>query len=134
MRPHLSKEAIKALSEKHSLRAERVYALLLGMFLAALLTTNVITSKYFTIFGFPLTAGSLTYPFTFMLVDIISELYGKSKAKLAVWIGFIGSSFMTIGLTLASLTHIHPESPVSQGAFQSVFGFAPGILLGSMAA
>ena len=74
--------------------AEKVYLLLLSIFITMLLLTNVITAKYFQCGQVVLTAGALTYPFTFSLLDIISELYSRPRAQIVVWLGFVGSVCM----------------------------------------
>ncbi len=120
--------------EERPQHAERVYVLLVSAFVGVLLITNVITAKYFRLGHIVLTAGALTYPFTFSLLDIISELYDKKRAVLAIWMGLIVSIFMTAVIQLASFTPAYAYSPVSQEVFQLVFGFTPGIVVGSMVA
>lgn len=115
-------------------RSDYVYILLVGCFLAALLITNVITAKYFTVLGVSLTAGSITYPFTFFFLDIIAEIFGHRRAVLAVWLGFFVSVFAVIVIKIAYFLPIYAQSPITQGVFEKVFGFMPGIVLGSMVA
>jgi len=114
--------------------SERMYVILVGLFLGVLLLTNIITSKYIIIGHLTLTAGAITYPFTFSLLDIISEVYGKNKAKMVIWMGLLASLFMTFITYLANIIPIYEHSPVPQSAFRLVFGFTPGIVLGSMVA
>ncbi|MCG8341045.1 MAG: queuosine precursor transporter [Cytophagales bacterium] len=125
---------VESFREQTPSRAESVYVLLVSTFLAILLITNLITAKYFVIGTILLTAGAITYPFTFLLNDIITEVYGKRKAKLAVWLGLMASIFMVVILQIANGVPIYEGSPVEQRTFQSVFSFTPGIVLGSMVA
>lgn len=122
------------LKETHAAKAERIFLLLLCTFVAVLLLTNVIVTKHFRLGKFVLTAGAITYPFTFSLLDIISELYGPQKAKLAVWMGLTGSLFMTAVLQLVMRLPSYAQAPVDHVTFQALFGFTPGIVLGSMIA
>lgn len=122
------------LKQTYSVKAERIFLLLLCIFVAVLLLTNIIVTKHFNLGGFVLTAGAITYPFTFSLLDIISELYGPKKAKLAVWMGLIGSLFMTAVLQLVMRLPSYAKAPVDHATFQLLFGFTPGIVLGSMVA
>ncbi len=111
------------------------FALLVGLFVAALLLTNVVTVKYFSAGGgLILTAGALIYPFTFSLIDIITELYGPQKAARTVWVGLVTSIFMMVVVQIASWVPASAHSPVDQATFKLVFGFTPGIVIGSMAA
>jgi len=108
---------------------------LISLFIGALLITNVITSKYLQIANFTFTAGALSYPFTFSILDIIIELYGKEKAKHVVWLGFFASLLMTSIIFIAQKVPIDEvHSPITQNNFELVFGFMPGIVLGSMTA
>ncbi len=107
---------------------------LASVFVAVLLLTNVITVKYFRLGRWVLTAGALTYPFTFTVLDIISELYGPRRARWVVWAGFVASLFMTAVVYVVGRMPVHPQSPMSQEAFQCLFGFTPGIVIGSMVA
>ncbi len=112
----------------------QTYILLVSIFLGVLLITNVITAKYIRLGRFTLTAGAISYPFTFTLVDIIAEIYGAQRAKIAVWLGLLASLLMSWGVKIASLMPIYSHSLVSQDAFQLIFGFTPGILLASVLA
>ncbi len=113
---------------------ESLYIWFLTLFWVVLLLTNVVVVKCFSISTYPLTVGILTYPFTFVFTDIISELYGKTKAQYAIWGGFIASGGMFGVLILASSLPIYQNSPVHQQPFCQVFSLAPGMILASMTA
>lgn len=123
-----------SLKATHSVKLERIFLLFVCTFVAVLLLTNVIVTKHFNLGPFVLTAGAITYPFTFSLLDIISEIYGPHKARIAVWMGLIGSLFMTVVLQLVMRLPPYVEAPVDHATFQLLFGFTPGIVLGSMTA
>ena len=78
----------------------KIYSLLMAVFCVMLVLSNIIGTKIFVLFGdslpnglfgFPLalTAGIITYPITFLVTDITSEIFGKQKANLLVIYGFI---------------------------------------------
>lgn len=115
-------------------RADRVYLLLAGIFLGALVMTNAIAGKFFVLFGQPLSCGIIAYPVTFLATDLISELYGERRATLVVKVGFVVSVFVTLVVWLAGQAPIFVQSPVSSEAFNQVFGLLPGIVFGSMIA
>ena len=74
---------------------DQLYLVLAGVFIASLVTCNLIANKFVTVdLGFKVfivSAGILPYPFTFLVTDLISELYGQKKANLVVFAGFISS-------------------------------------------
>lgn len=120
--------------------AERVYLLLAGLFLGALVLTNVIAGKFFslripfTAIDLQLSCGVIAYPVTFLVTDLISELYGKKRADVVVKVGFAVSVFVLVILLIAQASPVSPISYVPQETFNAVFGIAPGIIFGSMIA
>ena len=83
---------------KYNRRREVVFLVLAGMFLGTLAMLNILgVSRFidlsFQIFGlqvpFIIFVGVLPYPVTFLCTDLISELYGKKRANLVVWIGLM---------------------------------------------
>jgi len=115
-------------------RAERLYRILAGIFLGALVMTNAIAGKFFILFGQELSCGIIAYPVTFLVTDLISELYGRKRANLVVQVGFVVSIFVTLVVWIANQTPIYDQSPVTEEAFNMVFGLLPGIVFGSMVA
>ena len=117
---------------------EKIYLVLTGLFLSAFLVTNIIAAKYFDIelFGLPLiySVGIFPYPITFLITDIISEVYGKRRANFVVVVGFIVSVFSVLIIYVGRLAPIWEDSPLSQSSYDAVFQFAPRILLASMVA
>ena len=78
--------------------------------------------------------GVIAYPFTFLATDLISELFGRKKAQMVVWIGFFMNMFM---LLLMSINHWLPDaSGVSGGTslFEGVYEFMIKNTIASMIA
>lgn len=115
-------------------RSERLYLLLCGLFLGGLVVTNLIAGKFFTFFGTTLSCGVIAYPVTFLATDLISEVWGKTRANALVLVGFAVSIFVVVIVMIAGAAPIDPASPVSQDTFSKVFTFAPAIVLASMTA
>lgn len=141
---------------------ERVYLLLAASFAVLLVLTNIIGMKLFeaplygftstVLFfiprdanGFALTTGILTYPLTFLVTDIVSEIYGKRRADFMVLLGFLMSLLMLAVTQLAMRVPPHPYwVPVDgafyetvqgyQHAYRSVFSLNGVLLFGSMLA
>ncbi len=85
---------------------EQFYLVLSGIFIASLVTCNLIANKFVTVdLGFRVfivSAGILPYPLTFLVTDLISELYGQKKANQVVLSGFIASLFVLLFLWLGA--------------------------------
>ncbi|MEM8498369.1 MAG: queuosine precursor transporter [Pseudomonadota bacterium] len=91
-------------------RRERVYIVLAGFFLSAMTLLNVIGITRFVDLG-PMTVavGVLPYPLTFLCTDLISELYGRSRANFLVTVGLVLNLFILGVLTIANLL---PAAPI----------------------
>lgn len=114
--------------------AERIFMLLVSIFITALITTNLIAGKLIILFGWTLPVSVFVYPFTFILVDIIAELYSSKQAKLMILSGFIVSILTTSLVWIAHRLPVDPNSPIDQVAFTQTLGFLPGIVISSLVA
>ena len=78
-------------------QAEVLFLILASIFIASLVACNLIFQKFFVLdLHFTiivLSVGILPYPITFLVTDIISEIYGKEKANNLVLSGFFASIF-----------------------------------------
>lgn len=109
------------------------------MFIAALVASNLIFQKFFYWnpfgwFRFELSVGILPYPITFLITDIISEIYGKKKANQVVIAGIFASFFSMIIILIANYTPAISNSPIDNFTFSKVFGLSPIAVLASMLA
>lgn len=115
-----------------------LYLLLGGLFITALITCNLIANKFVTVdLGFKvftISAGVLPYPITFLLTDILSEIYGRKKTNAIVYTGFFASLFVLFMLYLGSVFPSIEESPVSNEYYNTVFQNSWRVILASMVA
>lgn len=73
----------------------RVFVVLSALFFAAMTLLNVVGLTRFVQIGpLALAVGVLPYPLTFLVTDLISELYGKSRANFVVWVGLALNVFI----------------------------------------
>lgn len=124
--------------------ARKLYLYLAALFITSLVVSNLIFQKFFywypfdwEVFGFrlfELSVGILPYPITFLITDIISEIFGKKSANQVVVAG-IFASFFSIGILLISgEVPAIPTSPVDDATFHKVFAMSPLAVLASMIA
>ena len=118
--------------------AIHLYLILTALFVAALVTCNLIANKFITIdLGFKefvISAGVLPYPLTFLITDILSELYGRKKTNLVVLSGFVASILVLVILQLGKIFPAIGESPVSDGIYNQVFANSWRVISASMVA
>ena len=117
---------------------DRFYILLAGIFIASLVTCNLIANKFVTVnLGFKvfiISAGILPYPLTFLVTDLISEIYGQKKANLVVFSGFVASIFVLLFLWLGAQFNSIPNSIVDDLTYNAVFQNAWRLITASMVA
>ncbi len=115
-----------------------LYAIVVAVFCGLLLISNVAATKLITVAeNVPLLqtistdGGALLFPLTYILGDVLAEVYGLRQARRAIWVGF--------GLAaLASVTFLAvgaaPPGPgyENQDAFLAVLGFVPRIVVASL--
>ncbi|MFO1053567.1 MAG: queuosine precursor transporter [Planctomycetota bacterium] len=114
------------------------FLVLTGLFLAALVSCNLIANKFVSIdLGFKtftVSAGILPYPVTFLATDILSEMYGKRRANQVVGAGFFASVFVLLVLWLGNQFPAIPGSPVSDETYRAAFQNAWRVMAASMVA
>ena len=117
---------------------DRFYLILVAIFIASLVTCNLIANKFVTVdLGFKVfivSAGILPYPLTFLVTDILSELYGQKKTNLVVFTGFIASLFVLAFLWLGGQFNAIPGSIVDNNTYNIVFQNAWRLIAASMIA
>ena len=129
--------------EKRNLAA-KIYLYLAALFITSLVVSNLIFQKFFywypfdgRIFGsrlFELSVGILPYPITFLITDLISEIYGKIAANRVVTAGIFASFFSMGILLIADYVPAMESSPVDNATFTQVFSLSPLAVLASMIA
>ncbi len=125
--------------------AYQIYLFLGALFITSLVVSNLIFQKFFywnpfgdvTVFGvslFEISVGVLPYPITFLITDLISEIFGRKKANQIVTAG-IFASFFSMGLILlADAVPAIESSPLDDKVFSRVFALSPIAVLASMLA
>lgn len=85
-------------------RRERVFMILAGFFICSMTLLNVVGITRFIQLGpMALAVGVLPYPLTFLCTDLISELYGRSRANFLVAIGFVLNFFILACMYVGNL-------------------------------
>ena len=115
-------------------RKQAAYMWLCGLFVAALITADLIGGKLFVVFGHHLSAGMLAFPLTFLLTDVINEFYGAKATRRVTYIGLFAAIFALGIIWIAMKAPTSPESPLSNEEFQKVFGWSIRLYFASLTA
>jgi uncharacterized integral membrane protein (TIGR00697 family) len=108
--------------------------MLMGIvFCICLVAANILETKVFKVWGpISLTCGFIVFPVSYILNDVIAEVWGYRKARLIIWVGFAMNFFvMAVGGIACILPPIDPEA---DKAFKQVFTFAPQVVVASLIA
>ncbi|NRA91204.1 MAG: queuosine precursor transporter [Psychroserpens sp.] len=126
------------------LLAQKIYLFLAALFITSLVVSNLIFQKFFywypfemEVFGaklFEISVGLLPYPLTFLITDLISEIYGKKRANQVVVAGIFASVFSLLIILVSDQVPAIPDSPVTDETFQLVFGNSAIAVFASMSA
>ena len=142
------------MSTKPKSQELQLFIILSSVFIASLVSCNLIFQKFFSIdiwlpfignYKFEQSVGLLAYPVTFLVTDIISEIYGQKRANQVVASGLIASIFMLILVTVSDSVnsapfgtgHIEVFNPASEkieNIFHIVFGLSGAAVFASMVA
>ena len=99
----------------------------------AAIVANVQVVKLVEFFGITATLGNIVYASSFLVTDILSEIYGKKEAKRAVYIGLFSLVAMTVLMNLA-LNFVPAGDDFAQESLATIFGFMPRIAGASLLA
>jgi uncharacterized integral membrane protein (TIGR00697 family) len=124
--------------------AQKLYLYLAALFITSLVVSNLIFQKFFYWYPFDweildnalfeLSVGILPYPITFLVTDLISEIYGRRAANRVVIAGIFASFFSMGILLVAGVVPALPNSPIDDATFTKVFALSPIAVLASMMA
>ena len=112
----------------------RYFDYVMAAFVAILLLSNLIgAAKLATVWGFTFGAGILFFPVSYVLGDVLTEVYGYANARRCVWTGFVALLFM------AFMSYVVVAMPPADGwggqaAYENVFGSTWRIVAASVLA
>ena len=112
----------------------RYFDYVMAAFVAILLLSNLIgAAKLSTVAGFTFGAGILFFPVSYVIGDVLTEVYGYANARRCIWAGFGAMVFMAF---MSWVVVAMPPAAVwdGQAAYESVFGQVPRIVIASMLA
>ena len=109
-----------------------IYPVLVTLFCCLLLLSNIAATKGIKIGPFLTDGGAVLFPLTYVIGDVLAEVYGLKATRRAIWLGFGMSLLAAVTFILVSLA---PPAPgyENQAAFEAVLGVVPRILFASVA-
>jgi queuosine precursor transporter len=120
-------------------RRFRYFDFVMAAFVTILLLSNVLGAGKVAVIDlpgigtWPFGAGILFFPVSYVIGDVLTEVYGYARARRCIWAGFAALLFMAF---MSAVVVALPPSPDWQGqaAYEAVFGQVPRIVLASIVA
>ncbi|MFZ2487766.1 MAG: queuosine precursor transporter [Anaerolineae bacterium] len=109
------------------------FLLVTVIFVTSLITANIAAVKLIDIRGLILDAGVITFPVSYIVGDVLTEVYGYQRARQVIWLGFLCNLLAVAALWLAGLL---PAAPFwdGQAAYDRILGYTPRLLAASFVA
>jgi uncharacterized integral membrane protein (TIGR00697 family) len=120
-------------------RRFRYFDFVMAAFVAILLLSNVIGAGKIASVNlpghgsWPFGAGILFFPLSYVIGDVLTEVYGFARARRCIWAGFVALIFMAIMSWIVVALPAH-SSWHGQEAYEAIFGQVPRIVLASIIA
>jgi len=115
------------------MRVSYRFVIVTTLFVTCLITSNIIIAKQISIGGIVLPAAIVIFPLSYIIGDVLTEVYGYQQARRVIWLGFLCNLIAVVAIWLGKIL---PPAPVfdGQSAYERILGSTPRFLLASFAA
>ena len=109
------------------------FVVVAALFVTCLVVSNIIAVKLIAVGGLVLTAAITIFPVSYILGDVLTEVYGFRAARRVIWLGF-GCNLVAVAAIMAG--DALPAAPfwAHEAAYETILGYAPRLLLASFLA
>jgi hypothetical protein len=106
---------------------------IVALFVTCLLTANITAVKLVTIFGFLVPAGIVIFPLSYIIGDVLTEVYGYRQARRVIWLGFGCNVIAVLAIWVGQML---PAASFwdGQAAYERILGYTPRLLVASFLA
>ena len=118
---------------KNQMNNHTALMIVTALFVTSYLVSNVMAVKVISLFGlFYFDAGTIVFPFAYMLGDVLTEIWGYRTARKVIWLTFICNIIMVvctqIGVWLPSPDYLDETA----NAYNHIFSYVPRIVVASL--
>lgn len=108
-------------------------AVMIGLFAAGLVVSNIIAVKAVSVGPLVLPAATVVFPVTYIIGDVVTEVYGYRTSRRMIWAGFLGNLLAVMAILAGAAL---PPAPFWSGqeAYRQILGMSPRVLLASLTA
>lgn len=104
-----------------------------AIFVTCLIVSNIIAVKLISVFGMLLPAAIIIFPLSYILGDVLTEVYGYGQARRVIWLGFFCNLIVVVAIWLGQML---PGASFwdGQAAYERILGYTPRLLVASFLA
>lgn len=109
------------------------FLMIVTVFITCLITANIVAVKLVSIAGFIVPAGIVIFPISYIVGDVLTEVYGYKRARRVIWLGFACNLLAVIGIIIGQAL---PAASFwdAQAAYDRILGYTPRLLIASFVA
>ena len=115
------------------MRVSHRFVIVVALFVTNLIAANIMAVKLVNISGLTLPAAIIIFPLSYIIGDVLTEVYGYKMARRVIWLGFLCNLIVVIAFWIGKLL---PSASIWEGqeAYEIILGFTPRLLIGSFIA
>lgn len=109
------------------------FVIVVAIFITCLISSNIVAVKIADIFGRFVPAAIIIFPISYIIGDILTEVYGYDRAKQVIWLGFFCNALAVLAFWIGGLI---PAAPFweNQDSYEVILGSTPRLLFASFVA
>jgi queuosine precursor transporter len=109
------------------------FIFIVAIFVSSLITANIVAVKLVDFVGFIFPAGIVIFPISYIVGDVLTEVYGYKATRRVIWIGFFCNLLAVVAILIGQAL---PSAGFwdAQTAYERILGYTPRLLLASFAA
>jgi len=109
------------------------FVIIVAIFITCLITANITAVKLVGLFGVILPAAIFIFPLSYIAGDVLTEVYGYSRARRVIWLGFFCNFIAVLAIWLGQIL---PAASFWDGqeAYERILGYTPRLLVSSFLA
>lgn len=104
-----------------------------ALFVTVLLLSNVTSTKIVDLGPFTFDGGTILFPLSYIFGDILTEVYGYSRSRKVIWLGFVSALLMSVTFWIVGVLPPAADWP-HQNAYNQILGLTPRIVAASLVA
>ena len=109
------------------------FLVIVALFITCLISANITAVKLIDLSGFILPAAIFVFPLSYIIGDVLTEVYGYRRAKKVIWLGFLCNLVAVCAIWIGQIL---PSASFwdGQAAYERILGYAPRLLIASFLA